>query len=490
MKQETLPEYGFAAAAVGVCTAVGFTMSPFFEPTNLVMIYLLGVLVVAARGHRGPAAVASVLSVLLFDFCFVQPRFLFSVADMQYLWTFAVMFVAAMTISHLAVRLRREAESARQGQRRTALMHAFTQHLSSTRASQKALQAAVDHVAEVFESAAAAFVPDESGKLRARARSGGAREPSDKELGVAQWVYDRWQSAGLGTPSLPETGALYVPLQCAEGPAGVLRVEPRSREALLAPEQRLLLDSFAHQIALTLEVTRLEENARKSEVEAETERLRSGLLSSVSHDFRTPLAAILGSAGALLQKKEFQDDKSARELLESIQEESERLSRIVHNLLEATRLESGAVQVRKEPVPLEETIGSALERLNKVVRGREVAVEIPDDLPLVPMDAVLIEQVFVNLLENAVRHTAQGSRLRVSARAQEASAVVSVADEGPGLEPEELERVFDKFYKDPSSPGAGLGLSICRAIVGAHGGRIWAERGSGKGTVFRFTLPL
>jgi len=484
-------EYGYATAAVSISTAICFAMFPFLELTNLVMIYLLGVLVVAARGHRGPAALASALSVLAFDFSFVPPRFKLTVADVQYVWTFIVMFATAMTISHLAVRLRREAESAREGQKRTAIMHAFTQQLSSARGMDKVLQIAVNHVAEVFGSAAAAFVPDDAGRLQLKTHSEKSHNLGEKETGVAQWVYDRWQAAGLGTQSLPEEGSLYVPLQGAEKLVGVLRVEPEARERLLIPEQRMLVDSFAHQIGLALEVDRLEDTARTAEVEAETERLRSGLLSSVSHDFRTPLAAILGAASALLRKDELNKNPTTRDLLESIQNESERLSRLVHNLLEATRLESG-VKVQKELIPLEETVGSALERLEKNLSRREVSVEIPEDLPLVPMDPVLIEQVFVNLLENAIRYAPAGSRIKITAKADGRAVSVSIADQGPGLNPDDLDRIFDKFYRDPNSPGAGLGLAICRAVISAHGGKIWAENASrnGKGAVFYFNLPL
>lgn len=483
-------EYLFALAAVGLSTAVCFVLFPFLELTNLVMIYLLGVLAVAVRGYRGPAALASSLSVLAFDYSFVPPRFELTVADVQYFWTFLVMFITAMTISHLTIRLRREAESAREGQKRTAIMYAFTQQLSSAHGTDKVLQVAVNHVAEVFGSATAAFVPDESSRLQLKAWSEGSQSPGEKEAGVAQWVYDRWQAAGLGTQSLPEEGSLYVPLQGSERLMGVLRIEPQSRERLLAPEQRMLVDSFAHQIGLALEVDRLVESAQGAELEAETERLRSGLLSSVSHDFRTPLTAILGAATALLQRGDVADNPSARDLLEGIQNETERLSRLVHNLLEATRLESGAVKARKELVPIEETIGSALGRLEKNLTDKEVIVDIPEDLPLIPMDPLLMEQVFINLLENAGRHTPAGGAINLRAKAEGGSVLVSIEDRGRGLKPEDLSRVFEKFYRDPSSPGAGLGLAICRSVIAAHGGKIWAENAVDRGAVFNFTLPL
>ncbi len=480
-------EYGFAVSAVAAATAFCFLINPFFSPTNLVMIYLLGVLATAARGHRGPAALASVLSVLCFDFCFVPPRFTFRVSDTEYLLTFAVMFVAAMVISHLTVRLREEAESARQGQSLTSILHAFTQQLAGSRGTDRMLKSAVDHLAKVFNGEVIAYVPEVAGGLKIKAHSGVIEDPGDKERGVAQWVYDRWQAAGIGTQALPDEEAYFVPLQGSQGPVGVLRVHPRNRADLLFPGRRMLLESFAHQIALALEVDRLEDNARRSEMEAETERMRSSLLSAVSHDFRTPLAAILGSAEALMGKEELAKNLPTRELLENIQTEAERLSRLVQNLLEATRLES--IRLQKELYPLEEVIGSALERLAKSLGSRDVDVDIPEDLPPIPMDGVLVEQVLINLLENAVRHSAADGRIDVSASVGNGSVIVAVADRGPGLKEDELEKVFEKFYREKTSPGAGLGLAICRAVVNVHGGKIWAENRTGGGALFQFTLP-
>jgi len=483
-------EFAVSACAVAVCTAVCFGMSPFVSLTNLVMVYLLGTLLVAARGHRGPAVLSAALGVLAFDFCFVPPRFSFSVSDTQYLLTFLVMFVAALIISQLTVRLRSQAETARLGEMRTAMMHALSRQLASTRGLDAILEVAVRHVAQVFDSDIIALMPGPDGRLDVKASSGTKRDIDEKERSVAQWVFDLGQSAGLGTQTLPVVDALYSPLIGAEGSVGVLRVQPRVRERLMIPDQMLLLESFAHQLALALEVDRLQDNAKQAQLDAEKERLRSSLLSSVSHDLRTPLAAIIGSASSLLQSGSLAGDKE-RELLENIQEEGERLSRLVHNLIETTRLTSGAVQLRKEPHSIEELVGSSLERVEKLLTGREVTTGIPEDLPLVPLDSVLLEQVFVNLLENAARHTPAGTAIAISAQCEKDALRVEVADRGPGLAADDLERVFEKFYHAKSaSAGAGLGLAICRAVVEAHGGRIWAQNRPEGGAVFRFILPL
>jgi two-component system sensor histidine kinase KdpD len=307
------------------------------------------------------------------------------------------------------------------------------------------------------------------------------QDTSEKQRGVAQWVFDRQQSAGWGTDSLPSEDALYLPLVGARGSVGVISVRPRGLEKLSDPQRRLL-DSFTHQIAQALEVDR-------AGLEAETERLRSSLLSSVSHDFRTPLTAIVGSASALIDKEEIRKGPKGLELLHIIQSEGERLARLVQNLLETTRLESRQVRLKKELYPLEEILGSALERLKKQLQGRKVKIAIPSDLPAVPADGMLLEQVFINLFDNAVRHAPNGS-IDVSASLGPDRVTVSVADQGPGLNEEEMERVFDKFFHGKTSGGAGLGLAICRAIVNAHGGRIWAENAKKGGAVFNFTLPL
>ncbi len=483
-------EFGAAVAAAAATTGVCFGVYPHLALTNLVMIYLVGALLVASRGHRWPATLYSILSVLCFDFFFVPPRYTFAVSDTQYIFTFIVMAAVGFVISDLTVRIRAQAESSRLGEMRTAAMHALSRELASTRGVQAILDAAVRHVAEVFDSEIVALMPGKEGSLEVRSSSGAKRELDAKERSVAQWVFDLGQSAGLGTQTLPVVDALYAPLTGAEGPVGVLRVRPRLRERLLVPDQMLLLESFAHQVGLALEVDRLQENARQSQVEAETERLRSSLLSSVSHDLRTPLAAIIGSASSLLQSGASVAGDKARELLENIVDEGEWLARLVYNLIETTRLETGGVTLRKEPGSIEEIAGSALGRLEKILGKREVTTRVPPDLPLAPMDGVLIEQVLLNLIENAARHTPEGTPLEVSARATDSELVVEVADRGPGVPDGDLERVFEKFYHAKGSRGAGLGLAICRAILNAHGGRIWAENREGGGAAFSFSLPL
>ena len=481
-----LTEYAIAAAGAAVATGACRLLDPRLSPTNLAMVYLLGAAVVATRGRRGPAALYSVLAVLCFDFFFIPPRLSFSVSDSQYLVTFAVMLSVSLLISNLTVRLRGEAESARRAEQRAETLRDLSQRLAGTRGVEPTLEAGTRHLSEVFDAEVAALVPGEDGRLSARAWSG--REPSlpEKELAVATWVFGSGRPAGLGTSTLPVSTALCAPLLGSMGPVGVLRVEPRRPESLLDPERLLLLDAFANQIALALEAERNQDDARRSQLTAETERLRSSLLSAVSHDLKTPLAAIMGSASEVLREGKL--DKTAGSLVENIRDEAERLSRLVNNLIETTRLQAG-VSLRKELHSLEEVLGSALERLSRRLGARPVKTDLPEDLPLVPADAVLLEQVFVNLIENALLHAPGSAPMEISARRTGDGVTVEVADRGPGLPPGDLERVFEKFYRGRPG-GAGLGLAICRAVVEAHGGSISAANREGGGAVFRFSLPL
>ncbi|MBZ0252616.1 MAG: two-component system sensor histidine kinase KdbD, partial [Candidatus Methylomirabilis sp.] len=317
---------------------------------------------------------------------------------------------------------------------------------------------------------------------------GGADE---KEAGVARWVFEHGRPAGFGTDTLPSAKGWHLPLRGSKGPVGVLAVALAEHAAPLLPSQRQLLETFVSQTALALERAKLAEEAASARLAAATERQRSALLSTLSHDLRTPLAAVTGAAATLLQDGGLPED-ARRELLEAIREEADRLGRLVADLLELTRLESGTIEARKEWQPLEEVVGSALQRVEPMLGARDVKVDLPDAMLLVPIDAALLEHVFVNVLENAAKYTPPDSPIEVRARADADGAIVEVLDRGPGIPPEEAERIFDKFYRLPgeASPGTGLGLTVSRAIVQAHGGRMWVERRPGGGAAFRFTLPF
>jgi two-component system sensor histidine kinase KdpD len=493
-------DYGMGAFAVTAASAVSWAMLGRFDKLNLAMVYLLAVVFVATRYGRGPSAFTAVLSVAAFDFLFVPPHLTFAVSDTQYIVSFAVMLVVGLLVSSLGARAREAAEFARQRERRTHSLFALSRDLAGPLEAREIAVTGARHVADLLHASPAVFLPSAGGRLEAVADPlpGFALDP--RELAVVQWSFDHRQAAGADTDTLPGGAALYEPLLAGDVCLGVLGVELLPSVRPLHPEQRELLRALARQIAAPLERARLAASADTARVAAESERLRSTLLSSVSHDLRTPLAAITGAASGLLVEPP-PEPAARRELAATVLEEAERLNRLVGNLLDMTRLEAGSLQPKREWHSLEELVGSALARVERQARGCALRAELAPDLPLVRMDAVLVEQALVNLLENALRHGkrngeggegGEGGAGSVTVRAglEGAAALVTVEDDGPGFAAGDEERLFDKFYRASSGPGAGLGLAIARAIVTAHGGRIWAERRSAGGAAFRFTIPL
>jgi two-component system sensor histidine kinase KdpD len=343
----------------------------------------------------------------------------------------------------------------------------------------------------VFESDVLVFVSDDR-DLSVVHRTSGPVEASAQELGVARWVWTNRKQAGLSTNTLPGSPGLFIPLATTHGLLGVLGVVPRDPSRFDDPEERRFLEAFAAQMGVAVERTQLSEQAQTARLDAEREQLRSALLSSVSHDLRTPLGVIEGASSALLDAEVSLDTPTRRDLAQTIHEEAERLNRRVRNLLDMTRLEAGAVRLDYEWQSLEEVVGAALARVESRLGGRKVTVSLPRALPLVLCDGILIEQVLVNLLENAIKYSPPDSPIEVSGRDAASEVVLAVADHGAGIAPGEEDRIFEKFYRSErnrSTGGVGLGLAICRAIVSAHGGRIWAENGDGGGAAFRFSLP-
>jgi two-component system sensor histidine kinase KdpD len=348
------------------------------------------------------------------------------------------------------------------------------------------------HLHDIFDTQVSLLVPGGDGKLRGALAAYAFTLDAKDEAAVA-WVWKNDRAAGQSTDTLPAARALFLPVRGARGKLGVLAIAAAESRRFFDPDQRQLLDTFAAQLGGALERVLLEEEAQRALLDMETERMQSSILSSVSHDLRTPLAVVTGAASTLLEDDTKLTPAARRDLLETIHEESARLARLVHNLLDMTRLTAGALRVRKEWQPLEEVVGVALGRVQDRLGTRDVKVDLPQDLPLVAFDATLVEQVLVNLLENVARHTPPASPVELRARVQDGSALVELRDRGPGIPPGELERVFEKFYRvgrEGGGAGAGLGLAICRGVVEAHGGRIWVENREGGGASFRFTLPM
>lgn len=483
--------YLWSFLVVLACTLVNWLIFPYSESPNLVMIYLLGNVIVATRFGSGPSTFAAVLSVLAFDFFFVPPFYAFHVGDSDYLITFGVMLVVTLTISRMTIRIKEQAEAARERETRTSNLYEMSREFANGHGVAELSRIAIRHLDELFESQTIIVLPNGEGDLQRYGSEQATAKLTTQEQAVMRWVYDRGQMAGWGTQTLPSSTGLYLPLSTSNGIGGVLGLYPLQPSHLLSPDQLHLLETFTNQTALAIERARLAAETDQAQVQIEAERMRNLLLSSVSHDLRTPLASITGAASGLLQHRDHLDAHSY-ELAQIAFEEAERLNRLVSNLLEMSRLESGNVQVRKEWQPLEEVIGTTLLRLEKLLSGYQVHTYLAEDLPLVAIDSILIEQVLVNLLENAAKYTPPQTVIELTAWYEGNEVVVEIADHGPGLIPGDEERVFHKFYRaQPNSAGGvGLGLPICRAIVEAHGGRIWAMNRPDGGAAFRFTLPL
>jgi two-component system sensor histidine kinase KdpD len=482
-------EWIWSVLVVSLCTGVAALMSSYFESVDLVMVYILGVVITASRTSTWPALFATLLSIAAFDFFFVPPYYTFVVNDIRHFVTFIVMFIISVVISRLTLRVRQQAEAARTRERKTAALYHLSRDLVRERGTERLSELAVKHISEVFDSHVVILVPDEQNRLAVSVSGPATFTPDQQELSVAQWVYEHRQPAGLSTDTLPGAKALYLPLIASGGPVGVVGIEPRTSGETFEPEQLHYLEAFANQAAIALERSFLAKATQSALLQAETESLRNTLLSSISHDLRTPLSAITGAATTLLQNDIALDRQNRLELLQTIQEEADHLNRIMKNVLDMTRLESGAITVNKEWQPLEEIVGAVLNRLGERLNDHPVKVSLQGNLPLIPFDSLLLEQVFMNLFDNAIKYSPKGTPLELSASESFYTVTVELADRGPGIPPGEEERIFEKFVRGRGAGGGvGLGLAICRTIIAAHGGKIWAENREGGGAVFRFTL--
>jgi len=497
------------AYAVGVCAAITVVASLALgriSLANLIMLYLLGTIFTAARLGRGPGVLFSFVGVASFDFFFVPPRMSLTVSDTEYLLTFIVMLMTSLTISHLTASLRRQARIATLRERRTGAMFAMTRELGAALTTAQIIEISTRHVAEVFQAHVAILLPDSTEKLRQKVENPDPAvtlDESQLDVDIGQWVYDQQKPAGQGTDTLPAATAFYLPLKAPMRTRGVIALVLPRMDELQVPEQRRMIDTFASQIALALERVHYVEIAQDALVSMESERLRNSLLSAISHDLRTPLTSIVGFASMLAEAPTGADGGDARshELAEAIHDEALRMTGLVTNLLDMARLQEGSMRLNRQWTSIEEVVGSALAACRRVLAGRQIHTRVPPDLPLVQLDAVLVERLFANLFENASKYTPAGSPLVIAASTLEEDGQryvkVEVQDSGPGLPPGMESRVFEKFTrgeKESAKPGIGLGLAICQAIAQAHGGKIGASnRTAGDATVrgatFWFMLP-
>jgi len=481
--------YAIAAAGVAATGALAGALGPYFDLTNIVMLFLLATVLVALRLGRGPAVLAAFMSVLAFDFVFVPPRFSLAVSDVQYLLTFAVMLVVALVIGNLTANLRFQARVATFREERSRAVSEFARDLASLLETARVVEVATGFIEAQFRATAALLplVGDDELALAPLARVPGA------DAGTARWSLDNAKPAGLGTDTLAGSPCLYLPLVAPMRTRGVLVLRPHSARSLLIPEQRRQLETFAYLAAIALERVHYVEVAQQALLRIETERLRNSLLAALSHDLRTPLTSLVGIAQSLAAS-EPPLSAAQRESVQALVQQSQRLASLVANLLEMARIEAGAVHLRRSWQPIEEVIGSAIAAARPALGTRIVTVTVAPDAPLVHIDSVLIERVLFNLLENAGKYTPAGTPVSIAAAVDAGMLAVTVSDRGPGVAPGQEAAIFEKFTRgvspESSTPGVGLGLAIARAIVEAHGGRIRVAAAPEGGAAFVFTLPL
>ena len=487
---EPAPAYLKSAAICAAAAAVAAPLYTLVDLANIVMLFLLAVVVAAVRYGRGPAVLASFLSVAAFDFLYVPPRYSFAVSDVQYLMTFAIMLLVGLITGQLTASLKHQAHVATRREGRVQALYEMSRDLSAALLPEQIGEICDRFISAEFDARSAIYLADEADHLREPL--GGPSGMPLTDASIAQWAYAHGAIAGLGSDTLPGSPVLYVPLKAPMRCRGVLALEPRSASRIMAPEQRRLLDTFARLIAIALERVHYVDVAQATIVQMESERLRNSLLAAISHDLRTPLSALTGLAESLTMT---QPPPTAQqdEIALAMRGEARRMNSLIDNLLDMARLQAGKIRLNKQWTPLEEVIGSALKAVEYALAQHRVEVHLPSDLPLLEIDAVLIERVFCNLLENAAKYTPPGSAVDIGAAVLADSVEVWVEDDGPGLptgREEALFKMFERGQKESVTPGVGLGLAICRAIVEAHGGGIRAEtKTSPAGARFVFSLP-
>ena len=485
--QSSVPRYAWATAAVVAVTLLASPLFRFFDLANIVMLFLLATVLVAVKLGRGPAALAAVLNVAAFDFFFVSPHFSFAVSDVQYLLTFVVMLAVGLITGQLTAGLRFQARISASRERRAQSLFALTRDLSAALVTTQVIEIGQAALQRDFGGEAVVLAMDEKDQL-ARA----ANTPTDFDASVADWAFRNAQPAGLQTSTLSAQAWHYLPLKATMRVRGVLAIKPVQPRWLLIPEQVQQLDTLARQIAIALERVHYVEIAQQSLVQMESERLKSTLLAAISHDVRTPLTALIGLAESL-QRAEPPLTFQQAEMAQAMTIQARELSALVTNLLDMARLQNGSVNLRKDWQSSQEVIGSSIRAAQHALLGRVVQTDVSADLPLVEFDAVLMERVLVNLLENAAKYGA--APIVVKASVTPDKLVLSIRDHGPGLPAQMVGReavLFDKFTRgnaESATPGVGLGLAICKAVVEAHRGQISAANAVGGGAEFKVVLP-
>lgn len=470
-----LASYFLAIAACTLTAALARMFALWLDPVNLVMLFLLTVFLVAFHLGRGPAVLAAFLAVGLFDFFIVPPHFSFAVADAQYLVTFVVMLAVALLTGHLTARLRQQARDALDREAETQALYGMARDLAGAITAGQATEPTLRFLQQRLGVDPVLYLPDAQDQLHQVGMEDDGDENSTSDLALARRAYRRGEAVAVSGLSGRGEITLYLPMSAPMRPRGVLEFRG---DAELLRRNRVILDTVASLAAIALERLHYVEVARAAEVHMVSERLRNSVLASLSHDLRTPLTALVGLADALLLEA---DPATHRDTAQALGQQARGLAGMVNNLLDLSRMAAGGLILRREWQPLEEVVGAAIQVLGGALERHPVAVELAADLPLLQFDAVLLERVFGNLLDNAARHAPQDSRITVSARVRDGLVEVQVCDQGPGFPP--------TLLAADHGATSGLGLTICKTIIEAHGGTLMLDNPHAGGACAAFTLP-
>ncbi|MFL5267731.1 MAG: DUF4118 domain-containing protein [Stellaceae bacterium] len=491
-----MAHYLGSVAAVAVALGIGLLLTQFIAVQSISLVFLTAVIASAIAWGLWPSLFTAVLSMLAYNFFFLPPLYTLTVADPENVLALFCFLILALIVSNLTARTRSQMVTARSRAKTTAELYAFSRKVAGIGALDDLLWATAYQISSMLKVRTVLLMPARVGDGLEVATGYPPEDQLDSaDMAAARWTWDRNHPAGRGADTLPGGRRLFLPLRTGSGPVGVIGIDRDAPGPLMTPDERRLLDALCDQAAIAIERISLAKGLDEARVLAETERLRAALLTSISHDLRTPLASIIGTVSSLRSFPEKYGAADREELLATLQEEAERLNRFVSNLLDMTRLESGAVELRLELIDVSEIVGSALQRAGNVLAGHRVEIDIEPGLPMLRLDAVLFEQVLFNLLDNAAKYSPVGGRIDIRASRDGELVEIEVVDEGPGIPPSDFERIFDKFYRvqaqDRRRAGTGLGLAICRGFVEALGGWIVARnRRDRSGAVFMIRMPV
>lgn len=483
-------QYALAVGIIAAVTVADLSAPPWFSYVAVGLTELFAVLMIAVYIGRGPALLGALLSALSWNFLFIEPRLTFSINQSQDVILFALYFIIALYTGNLTARLRQQEQQARYNNERNLALYRLAHDVSAAIDMDDVVRIAVEQIGHAFDADVGVWL-SHNRKLEQLPHAASTLVASDKEFSVAAWAFENGKSAGRGTDTLPLAVGRYFPLMTTYPAVGVLGIHARGNEAF-SFEQQLLLETFVTQIALAVEREMLDQAAEQAAMLAESERLYTTLLNSISHELRTPITAISGLVSNLTDPVTVMSDATRREVSADLQEAADRLNRLVENLLDMSRLDSGQLHIKRDWCDICELLGSAVNRMKKRLNGRPVSIACAPGLPLISLDYVLIEQAIVNLIDNACAYTPQGTPVTLAVRVEENKMYLTVEDRGPGIPPQELDRIFDKFYRieGTATGGTGLGLSITEGIVSAHDGTIRVENALQGGARFIIALPL